>query len=195
MRQQYQKLKKQYPDCILFWRLGDFYEAFDDDAKTISKVLGITLTGRGKDENRIPMAGIPHHALKQYLPKLVKAGYKVALGEQMEEATAGKLVERDVVKVITAGTLIDENLLNQSENNFLVSVYLLKSKGKEIWGLSYSDVSTGEFKVVEFMGRGGGEMPTKLLKILRKFLMHWVGAVLKKPTRKLKTFTNHQIII
>src|SRR3989304_6236959 len=96
MLEQYLSLKQKYPDCILLFRLGDFYEGFQDDAKILSKVLGITLTGRGKEDNRIPMAGIPYHALNQYLPKLVKAGHKVAIAEQQSDPEPGKLVLRDV---------------------------------------------------------------------------------------------------
>lgn len=163
MHEQYLQIRKKYPDCILLFRLGDFYEAFDEDAKTVSKVLGITLTGRGKSENRIPMAGIPHHALKQYLPKLVKGGYKVALAEQLEEPVAGKLVKRDVTKVITAGTLTDENLLTEYENNYLAVVYF-NNKAKE-WGLAYADVSTGEFKISQYQ-LSGEQFPRKLLQEL-----------------------------
>src|SRR5258706_15286654 len=101
MQEQYYKIKESYKDAIVLFRLGDFYEAFNEDAVTISKVLGITLTGRGKDAERHPMAGIPHHALPNYLPKLVDAGLKVAIADQMEEPQPGKLVEREVTKVIT----------------------------------------------------------------------------------------------
>jgi DNA mismatch repair protein MutS len=151
MLQQYKELKIQYSDCILLFRLGDFYECFYDDAKILSKVLGITLTGRGKDENRIPMAGIPYHALEQYLHKLVKANYKIAIAEQMQEATPGQLVERDVVKVITAGTLLDEKILDPTDNNYIVSLTNINYRGKLKWGLSYADISTAEFKVLEYI--------------------------------------------
>lgn len=163
MHEQYLQIRKKYPDCILLFRLGDFYEAFDEDAKTVSKVLGITLTGRGKSENRIPMAGIPHHALKQYLPKLVKSGYKVALADQLEEPVAGKLVKRDVTKVITAGTLTDENLLTVYENNYLAVIHF-NTKAKE-WGLAFADVSTGEFKIAQYQS-SGEPFPRKLLQEL-----------------------------
>lgn len=148
MYEQYQILRKKYSDCILLFRLGDFYEAFDEDAQAISKVLGMTLTGRGKGENRIPMAGMPHHALKQYLPKLVRHGYKIAIAEQLEPATVGKLVKREVVRVITAGTLLDENMLEESQNNYLATLYYLKKLNK--WGLAYTDLSTGEFMICEY---------------------------------------------
>ncbi len=151
MQKQYNKLKKQYEDCIVLFRLGDFYEAFDNDAKIIAKVLGITLTGRGKGSNRRPMAGIPHHALDNYLPKLVKAGYKVAVAEQLEEPQKGKkIVERDVVKVITAGTITSEKSLESEKNNYIASVYIPKDTEKEPIGLAVCDVTTGELFISEF---------------------------------------------
>jgi len=163
MLEQYHNLKKKYHDCILLFRLGDFYEGFDTDAETLSRVLGITLTGRGKDANRKPMAGIPHHALKHYLPKLIKAGYKVAIADQLEQAVPGRIVRRDITKIITAGTVLDENILNVSENNYLVSLYVLQAKLQLIWGLSYADLSTGEFKVSEYQAPFGVELPRSLI--------------------------------
>ncbi len=148
MLEQYNKLKKANQDTILLFRLGDFYEAFDEDAKDISKILNITLTGRGKNENRKPMAGIPHHAIKPYLKKLVMAGRKVAIAEQMEEPQAGKIVEREIVKIITAGTITDIDSLEESANNYLAAVYIPpKSKG---YCLAYCDLTTGEFKTESF---------------------------------------------
>jgi len=150
MMEQYENLKKGYPDTILLFRLGDFYEGFDEDAKTLSKVLGITLTGRGVDENRKAMAGIPFHALNQYLPKLIKAGFKVAIAEQMEDAKPGQIVAREVTKIITAGTIIDEKSLDESENNYIASIFFTSKGNYQIWGMSYADISTGEFKVCEY---------------------------------------------
>lgn len=164
MYSQYLQLKKQYQDCILLFRLGDFYEAFDTDARTISKVLGITLTGRGKGDNRIPMSGIPHHALKQYLPKLVKNSFKVAVADQLEPATTGKLVKRDVVKVFTAGTLVDENMLLEYENNFLAAIAF--ENKSQTWGLAFCDISTGEFKVSEYVQAKADQLPRKLVEEL-----------------------------
>lgn len=146
MQEQYHKLKSQYKDTVLLFRLGDFYEAFNEDAELLSNVLGITLTGRGKDENRTPMAGIPYHALPNYIPKLIEAGIKVAIAEQMEEASAGKLVERQVTKVITPGTVIDENSLDNSKNNFIASIYAIFEKTKTYYSLVLCDLTTGELK-------------------------------------------------
>lgn len=164
MYSQYLNLKRQYPDCLLLFRLGDFYEAFESDAKTISKVLGITLTGRGKGDNRIPMAGIPHHALKQYLPKLVKNGHKVAIADQLEPARSGKLVDRDVVKVFTAGTIVDESMLLAHKNNYIASI-ACESKSN-IWGIAFCDISTGEFRVSEYPVENNESLPRKLLEEL-----------------------------
>lgn len=147
MQEQYYRIKEKYPDTILLFRLGDFYEAFNDDAKTLSRVLGITLTGRGKNDNRTPMAGIPYHALHTYMPKMVEANLKVAIADQMTEPVAGKLVEREITKIITPGTVIDENSLDISKNNFIASIYCLEHKkfGK-IFSFVLCDITTGELR-------------------------------------------------
>ncbi|MCK4255347.1 DNA mismatch repair protein MutS, partial [candidate division WOR-3 bacterium] len=124
---QYKNLKEKEPDAILFFRVGDFYETFYDDAVLTSKVLGIALTQR---QEGVPLAGVPHHSAKTYIQRLVSGGYKVAICEQMEEPVPGKLVERDIVEVITQGTMLDSSLLREKESNFLVSIYL----GNEISG-------------------------------------------------------------
>ncbi|KXK27435.1 MAG: DNA mismatch repair protein MutS [candidate division WS6 bacterium OLB20] len=152
MMRQYESLKAEHPGCVLLFRMGDFYECFLDDARLVSRVLGITLTARGKDENRTAMAGIPYHALAQYLPKLIRAGHKVAIAEQTEEPQSGKLVERKVVKVITAGTVMDENTLAEDDNNHIASVISIKGRSGISWGLAYADVSTGAFFAGEFAG-------------------------------------------
>src|SRR3990167_8885563 len=122
--QQYMEQKEKYPDCVILFRMGDFYETFYEDAKICAQVLGITLTARGKDETRAPLAGIPYHALDNYLHKLVSAGYKVAICEQLEDPKlTKKLVKRGVVRIVTAGTLIDEKCLDQTKNNYLASVF------------------------------------------------------------------------
>ncbi len=109
---QFHKFKQQHPDSILFFRMGDFYETFYEDAKTCSKVLGLTLTSRSKGKNPIPLAGVPYHAVDGYLKKMLQAGYKVAVCEQVEDPkTAKGVVKRDVVRIVTPGTLIDEILL------------------------------------------------------------------------------------
>jgi DNA mismatch repair protein MutS len=149
MQLQYNQIKEQHPHDIVLFRLGDFYEAFNDDAKILSKVLGLTLTGRGKDENRMPMAGIPHHALNTYLPKIIKAGLKVVMVDQLTEPKPGELVQRDITKIYTPGTLTDENTLSEHVNNYLVSIYI-DTKTKELtYGIAIADVSTGKLEVFQ----------------------------------------------
>lgn len=167
MLEQYHELKSRYKDCILLFRLGDFYEGFYDDAKDLSKILGLTLTGRGKDSNRIPMAGIPYHALSNYLPKLINAGKKVAITEQLENPKPGQIVKRDVMKIITAGTIIDENVLSSELNNYLISIYRNRVKGINIWGLSFCDISTGEFKTSEYKTKDENPPNELLIEIFR----------------------------
>ncbi|CAG1023497.1 partial DNA mismatch repair protein MutS, partial [Patescibacteria group bacterium] len=147
MQEQYQKIKAEYKDFIVLFRLGDFYEAFNEDAITLSKVLGITLTGRGKDDKRTPMAGIPHHALATYMPKMVEASLKVVIADQVEEAVPGKLVERKVTKVVTPGTVMDENSLDASKNNFIACFYRFVDKKQTFYLLSYCDLTTGLLQV------------------------------------------------
>ncbi len=166
MSLQYDKLKKRYSDCIVLFRLGDFYETFHDDAKTASKVLGITLTKRGQGENAHPMAGIPYHALSSYLHKLVNAGYKVAIAEQLEEPQAGKIVERDVVKIITKGTVMDEKSLSDSENNYLAAVANSKIQGGIEWTVAFADLTTGEFKIKNFFSKS--DIPIDLISFLKR---------------------------
>ncbi|NBV41183.1 DNA mismatch repair protein MutS, partial [bacterium] len=150
MLRQYREIKAQYPDAILFFRLGDFYEMFMEDASVAARELELTLTGRGKDDNRVPMCGIPYHAVDVYLPRLVRRGYKVAICEQVEAASAGKgLTRREVVKVVTPGTVILESLLAESENNYLAAVLPVKLG----FGISFLDISTGEFRIARVSDR------------------------------------------
>lgn len=139
--QQYMKVKNENPDCIIFFRMGDFYETFFEDAILISKELEITLTSRGKDESKAPLAGIPYHAIDPYLAKLVKKGYKIGIVEQVEDPKLAKgLVKRELVRIITPGTIIENTILDKGINNYIACL----SISEEI-GLSFCDVSTGEF--------------------------------------------------
>ena len=150
---QYFGMKERCGDAILLFRMGDFFETFGPDAEVAARVLNITLTSRQKDKegNRIPLAGIPYHALDAYLPKLVAAGYKVAICEQVEDPKKAKgLVKRDIVRVITPGTIIEPSMLEEGANNYLASVV---EEGGRI-GLSFLDVSTGEFLATELSGEG-----------------------------------------
>ena len=148
MMQQYMEIKKEHTDCILFFRLGDFYEMFYEDAHIASKELELTLTGKNcGQEERAPMCGIPFHAAETYISKLVERGYKVAICEQVEDpATAKGIVKREVVQIITPGTIANGTMLNEKENNYLASVYLDDTG----LGFSYCDISTGEWYVTEF---------------------------------------------
>ena len=139
----YNKIKEKYPDCVVFYRLGDFYEMFFDDAVRVSKMLDLTLTGRdcGLDE-KAPMCGIPYHAADEYISKLVGQGEKVAICEQLEDPSQAKgLVERDVIKIVTAGTVTEESLIDEKENNFIACAYY----GEKGSALSWCDITTGEF--------------------------------------------------
>ena len=143
MMQNYLEVKEKYQDCILFYRLGDFYEMFFDDAVLMSRVLELTLTGKDCGlEERAPMCGVPHHAAENYIAKLVSKGYKVAICEQLEDPKATKgIVKRGVIKVVTPGTVVESNMLEERKNNYIMSIY----KAGLYYGIAISDISTGEF--------------------------------------------------
>ena len=145
MMQQYVEVKEKYKDCILFYRIGDFYEMFFEDAITASKVLEITLTGKDcGQEERAPMCGVPYHACDVYLNKLIENGFKVAICEQVEDPKLAKgLVKRDVIRVVTPGTNMSQAILDENTNNYLMSIYL----SKDMSGVSVVDITTGEFKI------------------------------------------------
>ena len=175
MLRQYREIKTQAEDAILFFRLGDFYEMFLTDAEVASGELDLTLTGRGKDENRIPMCGIPYHAAESYIQKLVSRGYKVAICEQVEEATGKGLTRREIVRVVTPGTVFGQGALDEKSNNYLVAVCLVSDAKAEAfasepalgdpkgdspleikttlgvaehaYGVSFLDISTGEYRL------------------------------------------------
>ncbi|MCI8831548.1 MAG: DNA mismatch repair protein MutS, partial [Lachnospiraceae bacterium] len=143
----YMETKEQYKDCILFYRLGDFYEMFFDDAVTVSRELELTLTGKECGlEERAPMCGVPHHAVDVYLNRLVQKGYKVAIAEQMEDPKFAKgLVKREVVRIVTPGTITSAQALDETKNNYLMGIVYLG----EVFGLATADISTGDFFVTE----------------------------------------------
>ena len=147
MMQRYLETKEQYKDCILFYRLGDFYEMFVDDAVTASRELELTLTGKDcGQEERAPMCGIPHHAAEIYISRLIAKGYKVAICEQLEDPkTAKGIVKRGVIRVVTPGTVVDSNMLEERKNNFIMSIF----KSGIYFGISVCDISTGEFYSAE----------------------------------------------
>jgi DNA mismatch repair protein MutS len=144
---QYMDIKQKHQDCILFFRMGDFYEMFFEDAVTASKILEITLTSRNKGkEDSIPLCGIPYHAAPAYIAKLIDQGFKVAICEQMEDPKQAKgVVKREVVRVVTPGLVLDSDNLDAKENNFLAALYLSDNR----FGLAFLDISTGEFRVTE----------------------------------------------
>jgi DNA mismatch repair protein MutS len=147
VRSQYLRIKKRFPNAIVLFRLGDFYETFDDDAKLVSEVCDIVLTSRpvGKGE-RVPLAGVPYHAVESYLARLISAGYKVAIVEQMEEQEHRGLMGREVVRVVTPGTVVEPALLEEKRNNYLAAVAF--NDGRV--GLAYTDITTGEFRTTQF---------------------------------------------
>jgi DNA mismatch repair protein MutS len=158
MLRQYQAIKQQYPDVILLFRLGDFYECFNEDAHLVSRECNLVLTGRpiSKGE-RMPMCGVPHHAIERYLARLVKKGYKCAICEQMETPKPGKLVRREITRVVSKGTIVEDSMLDAKANNFLAAIAIDKGSGfsvlgsgeKQRVGLALVDVSTGDFIVTE----------------------------------------------
>ena len=154
MKRQYNEMKARHPDCLLFFRLGDFYEMFDEDAKTAAAELNLTLTTRDRnkpEDQRTPMCGVPYHSAEGYIARLIAKGYKVAICEQTEDPAQAKgLVDREVIRVVTPGTLMEENMLEEGKNNFLAALWA----GEEGAGLSFGDVSTGEVFLTSFPPEG-----------------------------------------
>ncbi|MGI6209082.1 MAG: DNA mismatch repair protein MutS [Anaerolineae bacterium] len=161
MRQQYLDLKRQYPDAILFFRLGDFYETFDEDAEVVARVCDIVLTSRpvGKD-TRVPLAGVPYHSADTYIAKLLRAGHKIAIAEQSADGD-GALMQRQVVRVVTPGTITEEDLLSPRSNNYLAAIV---RDGDQV-GLAYADISTGEFLVEALIADDGPALRDALARL------------------------------
>ncbi len=160
MMQKYMDTKAEYPDCILFYRLGDFYEMFFEDAVTVSRELELTLTGKSCGlEERAPMCGVPYHAVDGYLNRLVAKGYKVAICEQTEDPKQAKgLVRREVVRVVTPGTILDSQMMDESRNNYIMCIVYLADR----YGVSVADVSTGDYFVTELPD--GGKLKDEIFK-------------------------------
>ena len=163
MMQRYLETKEQYKDCILFYRLGDFYEMFFDDAITAARELEITLTGKDcGQEERAPMAGVPHHAAEMYISRLIAKGYKVAICEQLEDPKNAKgIVKRGVIRVVTPGTIVESNMLEERKNNYIMSIF----KSGIYFGISVCDISTGEFYAAEI--KNNNNFPQLLDEIAR----------------------------
>jgi len=147
LMKQYNSIKVKYPDAILLFRVGDFYETFGEDAVKASKILGIVLTKRANGSaSHIELAGFPHHSIDSYLPKLVRAGYRVAICDQLEDPKLVKgIVKRGITELVTPGVCFNDKILNHQQNNFLASIHF----NKEQAGIALCDVSTGEFLVAE----------------------------------------------
>ncbi|MFQ5578015.1 MAG: DNA mismatch repair protein MutS, partial [Anaerolineae bacterium] len=151
VRRQYLQLKRNHPDAILFFRMGDFYETFDEDARLVARELNIVLTAReaGKG-NKVPMAGVPHHAAESYIARLVKAGHKVAICDQVSTETVKGLMPREVVRVVTPGTVIEPALLEAKQHNYLAG--LVQDPARSVAGLAYIDITTGDFAATVLQG-------------------------------------------
>ena len=177
LRQQYLDIKRQYPDCILFFRLGDFYETFDDDAEIAARELDITLTSRPVSKNtRVPMAGVPHHALENYVARLIERGYHVAVCDQVGEVDGRGPVERQVTRVITPGTVIEPELLAEKQASYLLALLPVGDAQTGQWdraGLAYVDVTTGEFAATQLEGENAAVLVVEELARLapREVLM------------------------
>ena len=149
VRRQYLQLKKKYPDALLFFRMGDFYEAFDEDAQTLASELNIVLTARDVGQgNKVPMAGVPHHAAENYIARLIKAGYKVAICDQVGKEAINGLMPREVVRVVTPGTVIEPTLLEAKQHNYLLAFVIHHNRA----GVAYIDITTGEFAATLLQG-------------------------------------------
>ena len=159
MMQQYLETKKQHPDEILFFRLGDFYEMFFEDAKLVSRELGLTLTSRSSNKDKAPMCGVPYHAAESYITKLVNKGYKVAIAEQIGDPKAKGLTKREVVKIITPGTVLSESSLHDAQNNYIALIF---EEGEAV-ALAAADVSTGECFYGTYEGKDAQQMLYRLM--------------------------------
>ena len=195
IRQQYLEIKRQYPDAILFFRLGDFYETFDQDAETASRELDIVLTSRNVAKGvRVPMAGIPYHAVENYLARLIEKGYHVAICEQVGEQPVKGLFPREVVRVVTPGTVVEPGLLPGDANNYLACVVLdapAASAGSRA-GVAYVDITTGEFAATELRWRmSGSTLRAELTRLRPAEVLHpdalalpgWPARVISRPGR------------
>ena len=146
LMKQYNQIKSKYPDALLLFRVGDFYETFGEDAVKAAHTLDIVLTNRNNGSERSELAGFPYHSINTYLPKLVKAGYRVAICDQLEDPKLVKgIVKRGVTELVTPGVALNDDILQSKNNNFLASVWL----GKQLCGIAFLDISTGEFLVAQ----------------------------------------------
>ena len=178
MKRQYYEIKQQHTDCLLFFRLGDFYEMFDDDARTAAKELDLTLTTRDRNvenpEDRSPMCGVPYHAAEAYIGRLIAKGYKVAICEQMEDPALAKgLVKRDIIRIITPGTVTESSMLEEGRSNYLAAAYLAAERG----AVAFCDISTGEFCVADFRENAATHILNELGRFSPREAVLSLGAV------------------
>ena len=177
MMERYLEVKRQNPGTLLLFRMGDFYELFHEDAEIAARILGITLTSRDKtSSNPIPMAGFPHHSLDNYLYKLIHAGYRASICDQVEDPKKAKgMVKREVTRVVTPGTLTDDALLDPHENNFLASIYF----GKSNIGLAWLELSTGRFLTSNWLTNWPAFIRQNvfLQKVIRLYRMRWAISI------------------
>jgi len=169
MLKQYLEIKDQHKDTILFYRMGDFYEMFFEDAQIASKILNITLTSRNNknDVNRVPMCGVPYHAAQAYIAKMVQAGKRVAICEQVENPAEAKgIVKREVIRVVSPGVVTDDQLLDEKENSYVSAICRLTEGNKTVWGISFLDLSTGDFSAGEFVDTN--DVPEQILDQLSR---------------------------
>lgn len=194
MMQQYFDIKKQHPNEIVFYRVGDFYEMFFDDALTASRELELTLTGKACGlEERAPMCGVPFHSYETYMARLIAKGYKVAICEQVEDpATAKGLVKRDIIRVVTPGTVIESSMLSEDKNNYLCSVFCKKTRGRWRAGICFADISTGEAYATELVSeRMGGAIITELSRYMpSEIIINPLMLDLKDVTNYIKQHTS-----
>ena len=165
MMRQYNEIKRQHPDSILFFRLGDFYEMFDEDARTASRELDLVLTTRDRTEEdperRVPMCGVPYHSSKTYIARLIQKGYKVAICEQTEDPALAKgLVDREVIRIVTPGTVVDASMLDEARSNYLAAVFL-DGAGAAV---AFCDISTGEVCARSFPSAEAGRVLNELAR-------------------------------
>ena len=166
MKRQYNEIKEQCPDCLLFFRLGDFYEMFDDDAKVASKELDLALTTRDRNvedpDERTPMCGVPFHSAESYIARLIAKGYKVAICEQTEDPALAKgLVKRDIIRIVTPGMVTESSMLEEGRSNYVCAVYMSGGAG----GSAFCDISTGEFCCADY----GADATEHVLNELGRF--------------------------
>ena len=185
-RRQYLQIKAQYPDTIVFFRLGDFYETFDDDAKIVAQVCDIVLTSRPVGNGqRVPLAGVPYHSVEGYIAKLINAGYKVAVVDQLGSTPVKGLVPREVSRVVTPGTVVEPTLLDEKRNNYLAALVVDGQRA----GIAYVDITTAQFATTELGGGKTGD-PDATWRLVGEELARLQPSELLLPESEQETFAS-----